>query len=115
FHALDLLTIYSSGPMQDYLIHFVNTLDPNNGPNPRGLPSWPQYLPKGTGANAAQQLVLPKTDLGSLSVGVDNYREDAMALVQLASIHFMLPRPAVMVNEIISQNLSRNATLTHHL
>ncbi|KIO28124.1 hypothetical protein M407DRAFT_231060 [Tulasnella calospora MUT 4182] len=88
FHALDLLAMYSSGPMQDYLINFVNTLDPNNGPNPRGLPNWPKYVPKGTGTNAAAQLVLPKTDLGSLSFGVDNYREDAIALIQQASLKF---------------------------
>lgn len=89
FHALDLLAIYSAGPMQDYLINFVNTLDPNNGPNPRGLPQWPRYLPKGQTGNATTQLlVLPKTDLGSLSIGVDNYREDAMSLVQLASVRY---------------------------
>ncbi|KAG8987297.1 hypothetical protein FRB90_003488 [Tulasnella sp. 427] len=88
FHALDLLTIYSSGPMQDYLINFVNSLDPNVGPNPRGLPSWPKYLPTGQSSSAATQLVLPRTDLGSLSFATDNYRADAMALLQQACLKY---------------------------
>ena len=45
FHGSDLFNAYQGGELQDYIIHFVNHLDPN-GLNPgvsRNLTVWPQY------------------------------------------------------------------------
>ena len=38
-HGTDILNVYGGGDMTDYLVNFVNNLDPNGK---TGI-SWPQY------------------------------------------------------------------------
>lgn len=39
YHDHDLANVYGPGDMTDYLVNFVNHLDPNGG----NLTTWPQY------------------------------------------------------------------------
>jgi acetylcholinesterase len=69
FHSSDLLNVYGPGELTDYLIHFVNYLNPNGN----GSVEWPQYTP----SNPALMTFLdgPKPQ----TISHDTFREDAMS------------------------------------
>jgi hypothetical protein len=69
--------------MQDYLIHFVNGLDPNAGST---LPKWPQYTLD------TKELLMFSDDIWSahISLTTDNFRESAIDLVGQMSLEMPL-------------------------
>ncbi|KAG6812180.1 hypothetical protein H0H92_004048 [Tricholoma furcatifolium] len=54
YHDSDVYDVYGGGQLEDYLIHFINQLDPN-GKIGQGVVSWPTY-------NAASPKILTFTD-----------------------------------------------------
>ena len=83
-HGSDLVSAYGYDnytDLQDYIINFVNKLNPNSNT----LPLWPQY---------AQSAPLLQTFQGDASkpiiTTVDNYRQAGMALLTNLSIAFPL-------------------------
>ncbi|KII93361.1 hypothetical protein PLICRDRAFT_100054 [Plicaturopsis crispa FD-325 SS-3] len=64
-HATDILNVYAGGDLTDYLINFVNHLDPNGA---GGHLRWPEYTA------ASPQLLTFQDGLIPLSVTSDNYR-----------------------------------------
>ncbi|KIY62880.1 alpha/beta-hydrolase, partial [Cylindrobasidium torrendii FP15055 ss-10] len=66
FHSSDLLDAYGGGPLAEYVIHFVNNLDPNGG----NSPAWPRWTSAG-----AQMLAFSDT---GVTVIKDTYRQEAM-------------------------------------
>ncbi|KAH9850188.1 carotenoid ester lipase precursor [Lenzites betulinus] len=77
-HATDILNVYAGGEMADYLINFVNHLDPNG----KTVLSWPQYTP------AAPKLLTFLDGLTPLEITNDDYRVDAMNVVTELSLKF---------------------------
>ncbi|PSR79565.1 hypothetical protein PHLCEN_2v6976 [Hermanssonia centrifuga] len=74
-HASDLLNIYGSGELTDYLVNFVNNLNPN-GPT---VPYWPKYT------TASVQLLTFLDGLVPVAITTDTYRQEAMEfIIQLA-------------------------------
>jgi len=71
-HTFDLLDIYGPGDMTDYLVNFVNNLDPNNG---TGL-FWPQYN------TASVQMLAFLDGSPSLEIVQDTHREAAISLME---------------------------------
>ncbi|KAF4591077.1 hypothetical protein EYR40_009677 [Pleurotus pulmonarius] len=72
FHLSDLMYTYSGGELQDYLIHFVNSLDPNGG----DAPQWPKYTP------SSPNLLTLKDDLaGRPTLTKDTFRSKAIELL----------------------------------
>lgn len=68
-HATDLLNSFFLGQeMQDYLIRFTTTLDPNS---PSGF-NWPQY------DLTNKKILIFRDGLIPLAIGKDDHREDAM-------------------------------------
>ncbi|KAI0642945.1 carotenoid ester lipase precursor [Trametes meyenii] len=77
-HATDILNVYAGGDMADYLINFVNNLDPNG----KSLLSWPKY------SKASPKLLTFQDGLTPLAVTNDNFRVDAMNFItQLSLAH----------------------------
>lgn len=66
FHSSDLLDAYGGGPLADYVIHFVNTLDPNGGDSA----DWPKWT-------SAEARMLAIGD-ANVTVIEDTYRKEAM-------------------------------------
>ncbi|KAL0959302.1 hypothetical protein HGRIS_014566 [Hohenbuehelia grisea] len=64
FHATDLFQVYGAGELQDYVINFVNNLDPNG----QHLRAWPKYS-----TSSRQQMTFLDSIIPT-SVTVDNYR-----------------------------------------
>jgi len=81
FHASDLLQTFGAGELQDYLIHFVNDLNPNTGSD---LPNWPQY------STSSKQLLTLLDGLIPIITSTDNFREDAINLLTQLSQEFPL-------------------------
>ncbi|KAI0823990.1 carotenoid ester lipase precursor [Trametes gibbosa] len=79
-HATDILNVYAGGDMADYLINFVNHLDPNGNT----VLSWPQYTP------AAPKLLTFLDGLIPLRITNDDYRVDAMSFMTELSLKFPL-------------------------
>ncbi|KII91038.1 hypothetical protein PLICRDRAFT_554187 [Plicaturopsis crispa FD-325 SS-3] len=72
-HATDILNVYADGDMTDYLINFVNNLDPNGA---GGHLEWPEYT------TASPQLMTFQDGLNpALSISSDDYRVEAMAFL----------------------------------
>ncbi|GJE92593.1 Lipase 4 [Phanerochaete sordida] len=69
-HATDLLNVYGPGDMTDYLVNFVNNLDPN-GP---GLLHWPAFT------EAERQLLTFQDGDVPLAISLDDFRAEGMAL-----------------------------------
>ena len=69
-HSTDLGIIYGPGDLTDYLINFVNHLDPN-GPT---VLSWPKYA-------ASKQMMVLQDGNTPLAVGNDTFRKDEIALL----------------------------------
>ncbi|KAL4263268.1 Carboxylic ester hydrolase [Pleurotus pulmonarius] len=73
FHASDILNVYFGGEMGDYLINFVNNLDPNG--QGRGI-NWPKYTA------SSPNLVTFNDDLISpVTITQDTFREDAISFL----------------------------------
>ncbi|EIW52423.1 carotenoid ester lipase precursor [Trametes versicolor FP-101664 SS1] len=79
-HATDILNIYGGGDMADYLINFVNNLDPNG----KTVLSWPQY------STSAPKLLTFQDGLIPLAITQDNFRVDAMNFMTELSLKFPL-------------------------
>ncbi|KAK7688643.1 hypothetical protein QCA50_008181 [Cerrena zonata] len=71
-HATDILNIYGGGDMADFLIHFVNYLDPNGASGS----TWPKYT------TSSPQLMTFVDGATPRKITTDNFRADAMAFVQ---------------------------------
>ncbi|ETW78802.1 Esterase/lipase/thioesterase [Heterobasidion irregulare TC 32-1] len=77
-HASDLLNVYGSGDMVDYLVRFAATLDPNGN---TGI-NWPQYT------TASPQLLTFQDGLIPLTITQDTYRQAGMEfLMQLSLVN----------------------------
>lgn len=72
------MNVYGPGDMTDYLVNFVNNLDPNGG----DTFAWPQYDTSST------QLLTFLDGSPSLNITTDTYREDAIAFVTEMDIEF---------------------------
>lgn len=70
-HGTDILNVYFDGDMTDYLVNFVNNLDPN-GP---GLLSWPTY------STSSPQLLTFLDGPVPLNITEDTFRADGMSLL----------------------------------
>ncbi|OJT12974.1 Lipase 4 [Trametes pubescens] len=79
-HATDILNIYGGGDMADYLINFVNNLDPNG----KTVLSWPQY------STSAPKLLTFQDGLVPLAITQDDFRVDAMNFMTELSLKFPL-------------------------
>ncbi|KAL7280942.1 hypothetical protein ACG7TL_005891 [Trametes sanguinea] len=67
-HSTDLQDVFGGGDMADFLIRFVNTLDPNGGPEI----NWPVYSPE------APQLLAFVDGEQPLEIISDTFRKEAM-------------------------------------
>ncbi len=70
-HTTELLNVFGGGDMTDFLVRFVNTLDPNGGPQIH----WPAYTPQ------SPQLLAFVEGSTPLTVIPDTFREEAMTFV----------------------------------
>ncbi|KAF4576970.1 hypothetical protein EYR36_004954 [Pleurotus pulmonarius] len=70
FHATDILNVYVGGELGDYLINFVNNLDPN-GPG-RGIP-WPKYT-----TSSPNFVTFNDNLLFPVTITQDTFRKDAI-------------------------------------
>ena len=67
--------------MQDFLIHFINDLDPNSNST---LLNWPQYS-----TSAPSLMTFLDGDI-PLTISQDTYRADPIALIEQLSLEFPL-------------------------
>ncbi|KAI0060459.1 carotenoid ester lipase precursor [Artomyces pyxidatus] len=82
-HATDLPNSFGNGELRDYMIHFVNNLDPN-GKRGLGIP-WPQY-----DVTNPKAIVFQDSAFWPIKLGDDNYRHDALEFIaNLSLIHPM--------------------------
>ncbi|KAI0763529.1 carotenoid ester lipase precursor [Trametes elegans] len=79
-HATDILNVYGGGELADYLINFVNHLDPNG----KTVASWPKYT------TASPQQLTFLDGFVPTSITKDDYRVDAMNLMTKLSLSFPL-------------------------
>ncbi|EMD39501.1 hypothetical protein CERSUDRAFT_111813 [Gelatoporia subvermispora B] len=79
-HSSDLLSFYGPADATDYLINFVNSLDPNG----QALLTWPQYS-----IESPSLLTMLDGD-PALKITEDTYRIDGMSLLTNLSIQFPL-------------------------
>ncbi|KAI8986130.1 carotenoid ester lipase precursor [Trametes punicea] len=77
-HATDILNVYGGGELTDYLINFVNHLDPNGDT----VPSWPGY------SISSPQLLTFLDDAPLVTVTSDDYRVDPMNFMTKLSLEF---------------------------
>jgi len=77
FHASDLLQTFGAGELQDYLIHFVNNLNPNSGSI---LPNWPQY------STTSKELLTLLDGLIPIVITSDTFRQNAINLLTQLSL-----------------------------
>ncbi|KAH8079814.1 Alpha/Beta hydrolase protein [Cristinia sonorae] len=68
-HATDLLNVYGGGDLADYVINFVNRLDPNG---PGGNLNWPKY------DTASAKLLTLQDGFNPQVITQDNFRKDAI-------------------------------------
>jgi acetylcholinesterase len=78
-HASDIPNVYGTGELRDYLVHFVNTLNPNGD---SGVTfNWPQYT------NDEPQLLTFLDDIVTpLVITEDTYRVPGMGLLTQLSL-----------------------------
>ncbi|KAI0326234.1 carotenoid ester lipase precursor [Cubamyces sp. BRFM 1775] len=79
-HATDILNIYGGGELADYLINFVNHLNPNG----ITVPSWPKYT------TSSPNLLTFLDGLIPIEITNDDYRVDAINLITELSLEFPL-------------------------
>ncbi len=78
FHATDILNVYGGGDMTDYLVNFVNNLDPNGV---TGI-HWPQY------SLGSRELLMFQDGLIPLTITTDDYRVDGFNVITDLSLKF---------------------------
>ena len=78
FHGSDLLNVYFDHEMTDYLINFVNNLDPNGA---TGI-AWPQY------SVASPKLMTFLDGLTPLKITTDDYRVAAIEEMTTLSLKY---------------------------
>ncbi|TFY75253.1 hypothetical protein EWM64_g8758 [Hericium alpestre] len=76
-HATDILNAFGDGELRDYIIRFVNTLDPNGG----RAHAWPKY-----DLQNPQAVVFQDSVIWPVISVQDDYRKDAMAFVANLSL-----------------------------
>ncbi|KAI0767304.1 carotenoid ester lipase precursor [Fomes fomentarius] len=79
-HASDILNVYAGSDMTDYLINFVNNLDPNGK---TGI-AWPKYT------TSSPKLLTFLDGLTPLKITNDDFRVDGMKLLTKLSLQFPL-------------------------
>lgn len=79
-HSSELAAAYGPGDLTDYLVHFINHLNPNG--NNSTLLSWPKY----NSSSGSTQLLTLLDGTTPLAVTNDTYREGAMALIVQLSL-----------------------------
>ena len=77
-HATDILNVYGGGDMTDYLVNFVNNLDPNGA---TGI-SWPQY------SLDSRELLTFQDGLIPLTITKDDYRVDGVNVITDLALKF---------------------------
>ena len=82
-HASDLLSAYGGIDLTEYIVNFVNHLNPNTGGSGL-LPNWPQY------STASPQLLTFLDGLVPIILTKDDFRKDAIALLQQLSLEYPL-------------------------
>ncbi|KAM5544446.1 hypothetical protein V8D89_002106 [Ganoderma adspersum] len=75
-HTTELPNVFGGGDMTDFLVRFVNTLDPNGG---REI-HWPEYSPE------APQLLAFVEGTPNLTIIADTFRKEAMDFVTQLSL-----------------------------
>lgn len=82
-HGSDVVgNMYAPGDLTDFLINFVNHLDPN-GKTGSAL-AWPQYTP-----DSPQLMTLLDGDTPQ-AISEDTYRQEAIAFLQKLSLEYLL-------------------------
>lgn len=79
-HSSDLLSFYGPADATDYLINFVNNLDPNG----QSLLTWPQY------STDSPQLLTMFDGVPALEITEDTYRIEGMNILTNISLQFPL-------------------------
>ncbi|KAI0265664.1 carotenoid ester lipase precursor [Gloeopeniophorella convolvens] len=79
-HSTDILNVYGSGELTDYLIQFATNLNPNGGSSPH----WPQYT------TASPQLMTFLDGLIPTTITQDTYRADQFNFLTQLSLEFPL-------------------------
>jgi acetylcholinesterase len=78
-HATDLLNVWTGGDLTDFLVNFVNNLDPNGA---GGHLDWPAYTKDSPNLMTFLDGLVPEI------ITQDTYREEQMAyLTQLSLAH----------------------------
>ena len=77
-HATDILNVYGGGDMTDYLVNFVNNLDPNGA---TGI-SWPQY------SLDSRELLTFQDGLIPLTITKADYRVDGVNVISDLALKF---------------------------
>ena len=72
--------MYGGGDMADYLVNFVNKLDPNG----KTVTSWPKYTTAAPQMLEFYDLLIP--GLNALKITNDDYRVDAMNFMTQLSL-----------------------------
>jgi len=84
FHGSDLeQTIFAHAELQDYLINFINNLDPNKGfkgDASEKLLNWPQF------STSSKQLLTILDGSVPLNITTDNFRKDAIDFLMNISL-----------------------------
>ncbi|KAI0091741.1 carotenoid ester lipase precursor [Irpex rosettiformis] len=80
FHAHDMANVYGPGDLTDYLVNFVNYLDPN-GPDSA---DWPQYTPSGRVLMTFLDGPAPR------KLERDDFREDSIGYVTSLLLKYAL-------------------------
>ena len=78
FHGSDLLNVYGGEEMTDYLVNFVNNLDPNGA---TGI-EWPQYSVE------SPQMLTFLDGLTPLKITTDDYRVAAIEEMTTLSLKY---------------------------
>ena len=79
-HGTDILNVYGGGDMTDYLVNFVNNLDPNGK---TGI-AWPKYTLE------SPPLLTFLDGLTPLTITNAHYRVDGFNLITKLSLEFPL-------------------------
>ncbi|PIL28506.1 hypothetical protein GSI_08544 [Ganoderma sinense ZZ0214-1] len=75
-HGTELFDIYGSGPLQDYLIRFAATLDPNG----EGAPTWPRYT------TASPEMLTLNDAEPTINITLDTFRYEQMEYLTKLSL-----------------------------
>lgn len=74
-HGSDMANVFGGGELTDYLINFVNTLDPNGLASSNANVTWPKYSTK------SPQLITFLDGDTPVEITQDDYRKDAIKYV----------------------------------